>query len=570
MSMKEIDQSRRAKNAARLTRRQFLRGGLIVVGGAVLHACAPEAATDGAPSATEATGGELGELVPELEVVELQSTAWEETWRQLSPELEKLGLQVNVQIVAPTSWIDKAINEHDYGAFTGTAWGLNGDRFDPNWVLTELLHSKRAEPGGRNLAQYSNPEFDAIVEAQAKELDPEARRELIHQAQEIFAEDNPWYSMYFLNDVLAYNSDRWEGFIPVFGGGITRWNNLFSYLSIRSKTDETVFKVSNDHEGNSTNPFIASGGSFNTDTMRWVYDTLARLDTENEVVPWAAESWDWADDTTLDLTLRSDMNFHDGEQVTAEDVEFTVNYAIEHQFPQWLGVVENLESVEATGDLTVRFTLREAFAPFVSSSLPFIFIAPKHIWEEVDNPNEFENPDPVGSGPWTFGHWRKNESWRFNRNPEHWNPPAIDVLVAIIPETETVLAQMESGELDALGVSMRGDEQIERMEALDFVTVERVPNSSTYTVIPDNSERPGSDPEFRRAIHYALPKERLLEVISGSGGGLTGGSTWLHPESPWYNDDLPGYEFNIERARQVLADAGYGWDEEGRLHYPPA
>ncbi len=573
------------KRRGGFNRRHFLKWGLYLAGGALLEACAPSAtptastataAATIAPTAAPATATlvptavPLGELVLPIGWLSLPFATWQEVLTQMVPELEKLGLTVNAQTVEANTWIAKTTTEHDFGDFTGTAFGLSGDRLDPNWALQELLHSRRAEPGGNNFAEYRSAEMDELIDAQAQELDPEARRDLIFQAQEIFARDTPIFPSFWLNQVQAYNIERWEGAVPVFGRGLFRWDNIDTYLNVRPKTDQTTLRVDNDHDGNSTNPFVASGGTFNTDTMRWVYDTLVKIDSTLSTVPWAAEAWNWVDDTTIDIGLRAGMAFHDGQPVTAEDLAFTINYAQEHQFPNWKSVLDVIDGATVQDELTVRLALKRVSAPFANTVLPFIFIVPKHLWETVSNPLEYENPDPVGSGPFTFGHWRKNESWLFNHNPAHFRAPVVDVLVAILPEPETMLTLLETGELDAVaGASLRGDAAIDRIEALDFMEVASVPGASTYFIIPNNDRLPGKDPTFRRAVHHVIPKERLWQVINGKGGGLTAGASWIHPDLPWHNPDLPAIEYNIETARQILADGGYGWDDQGRLHYPP-
>ena len=572
-----------------LTRREFLGSSVVLGGGALLAACTPgtpvpdPTAPPATPAETVATATPqptpvptpvpeipMGELVPELEYMNLPFESYQEFVRQFVPQAEQLGLKINVQVVEATTWIERASSQHDYGDFTITAFSLTGERMDPNWVLSELLHSQGAVPGGRNMAEYKNPAMDAIIEAQSTTLDDDERLELIYQAQEIFARDNPWISVYFLNELAAYNKERFEGFVLMPGAGVTRWNNMVSWTNISPKTGDTLFRVDNDHDGNSTNPFVATGGMFNRETIRWVYDRLVIMDEELRIAPWAAESWEWVDPQTLELSLRSGMTFHDGEPVTAEDLVFTINYAQEHQFAEWSGPLRQIDSVELVDAMTMRFNLNQVYAPFISTALPFMFIVPKHVWENVDEPEVYENPQPIGSGPFVFDHWRKNESWRFNRNESHFRAPNVDVLVQIIPERETLLGMLETGEIDALaGGHMRGDDQIRRLQAIEEIeTVPWTAGSTTTFFIHSGSEH-GSDPAFRAAIHHVVPKTQLVRVLGGEVlGGTVGGSTWIDPESPWHNPDLPQYAEDVDKARQVLAEAGYSWDEEGRLHYP--
>jgi peptide/nickel transport system substrate-binding protein len=576
-----------------LNRRQFLKGGLAVAGGVLLTACtpaatstptsAPVAATTQAPAATQAptntqapaatavptaTAVPQGELVPELIVSQLAFPSYEEWWRQIPPQLTTVGIRTKVEPIEANSWIEKAVQQHNYGDFTSTSNGVTDDRIDLNWFLTQVLHSKAAEPGGNNLSYWRNAEVDALIDAQAVELDEAKRMELVKQVQEIFAAESPMVPVYYINDVQAYNKEKFSGPLKRQSAGILRFNNLTSFLNIEPLTDQTTLRIDNNHDGNSTNPFIATGGLFNSATMMWVYDTLARRDENLEIIPWAAESWEWVDSLTLDVILREGMTFHDGQPVSVDDLVFTVEYAQANAFPTWNAILSRIASVEKQDDRTVRFNLSAPFAPFVGNILTALYIVPMHIWEGVSDPNTFENPSPIGSGPFKFGEWRKNESWSFLRNEDHFRAPKVDVLVAVIPTPETLIGLLETQELDGTGTYLRGDSQIDSVTALPHMEVVTTATLSLQSVYMDTSKLPGSDPAFRRAIHHLVPKARLLDAVAGKGGGLVADANFLPPDHAWYQSGLPNYEFDPDQAHAVLEEAGYTWDEDGNLHFP--
>ena len=520
--------------------------------------------------ATSIAQDEVGPLVPPLVVSQLTFPSYEEWWRQIPPELEKIGITVDIQPIEANTWIQRCSVERNCGTFTSTGSGVTDDRIDPNWFLAEVLHSSRAgaNAGGSNFSNWMNDEVDALIEAQAIELDPEVRREMIMQIQEIFASETPFIPIYFINDVQAYDKTKFEGFLQRPSAGISRFNNLSSFLNVRPLTEQTTLRIDNNHDGNSTNPFVATGGLFNTATMTWIYDTLTRKNENLETIPWAAESWEWIDGTTIDVKLREDMAFHDGEPVTAEDLVFTVNYAMENAFPNWAGIFDVVEGIEQIDDYTARFTLKNVFSPFEANILTSIYIVPQHIWADVDDPQTFENADPIGSGPFTFGHWRRNESWLFNRNMDHFQAPHVDVLVAIIPTPEIWIGMLENQELDANGTYVRGDSQIEILEAIEHLELVITPSIGVQSVYIDTSVLPGSDVAFRRAVHHIMPKASMLDVVAGLGGGDVADANWVHSTSGFYNPDVMSYAYDPEAARAILAEAGYTWDEQGRLHYP--
>lgn len=513
---------------------------------------------------------EVGPLVPPLVVTQLTFPAYEEWWRQIPGELARVGIELDVQPIEANTWIQSCSVERNCGTFTSTGSGVTDDRIDPNWFLTEVLHSRRAgaNAGGSNFSNWSNAEADALIDAQAVELDPAVRREMIMQIQEIFARETPFIPVYFINDVQAYDKTKFEGFLQRPSAGISRFNNLTSFLNVRPLTAQTTLRIENNHDGNSTNPFVASGGLFNTATMTWIYDTLARKNENLETIPWAAESWSWVDATTIDVKLREDMTFHDGEPVTAEDLVFTVNYAKDNGFASWLGIFNVVAGVELVDEYTARFTLNNPFSPFEANILTAIYIVPQHIWADVTDPQTFENPEPIGSGPFTFGHWRRNESWLFNINPNHFRAPQVNVLVAIIPTPEVWIGMLENQELDANGTYVRGDSQIETLRAMEHLELVITPSVGVQSVFIDTRVLPGSDVAFRRAVHHLIPKDPILDVVAGLGGGAIAGATWVHPTSEYYNPNVASYPYDPEAARAILAEAGYTWDDQGRLRYP--
>lgn len=575
---------------ANLDRRQFLKLGLTAAGGVFLYACTPAAtvapqatattapADTAAPAPTNTTAPEatvapptevpVGEIVPELIVSQLAFPSYEEWWRQIPPELAKVGIRTKVEPIEANTWIQKAIQEHDYGHFTSTGSGVTDDRIDPNWFLNQVLHSRAAEPGGNNLSYWRNAEVDALIDAQAAELDEARRLEIIQKIQTIFAAESPMVPVYYINDVQAYNKEKFSGPLQRESAGILRFNNLTSFLNIEPLTDQTLFRIDNNHDGNGTNPFTASGGLFNTATMLWVYDTLARRDEKLATIPWAAESWEWVDDTTLDVVLREGMTFHDGQPVTVDDLVFTVEYAQQHAFPSWNAILAQVASVAAQDDRTVRFTLTAPFAPFVGNILTALYIVPKHLWEGVSDPNTFTNDEPIGSGPFRFGQWRPNESWTFNRFTDHFRAPKVDVLVAVIPTAETLLGLLETQELDGTGTYLRGDAQIDTVTAMAHMEVVITTTIGVQSVFMDTSRLPGSNVAFRQAVHHLVPKARLLDAVAGKGGGLVADANFLTPTNAFFQPGLPDYAFDADQARAVLEAAGYTWDADGLLHYP--
>ena len=108
-----------------------------------------------------------------------------------------------------------------------------------------------------------------------------------------------------------------------------------------------------------------------------------RIGPDGMPQPWAAESVSWVDDKTVDVKLRAGMKWHDGKPVTVEDVIFSFEAPAGDKAPMYKPFVTDIAAIEKTGDLSLRFKLKQANATFLTASLAKINLIPKHIWEPV-------------------------------------------------------------------------------------------------------------------------------------------------------------------------------------------
>ena len=561
---------------------------ILVLAGILAGACTPAPETEapapteaGAPApATEAPAPateELGELVPPIMSLYPNQPQWIEFWRAQVPNFEELGLELELEACEFSVCIEKMILEHDYGNLASIDFVGREERIDPHFFLFEMLHSDRAVLGGNNMAWYSNPEYDALVDQQASELDQSRRQELVWEIQEMIARDRPSYVLVFPDIIQPYNSDKWAGVVPRLGSGIARTNSIWTYIGIEPLTDQTELRVGWLEEPPTLNPLAERGDVEHIAMLRFIYDTFVKLSPDLGVTPWAAESWNWVDDTTLDIVLRERMEFHDGEPVTVEDVKFTFDYVKEWDFPVWQQVTRQIENVEILDDRTVRFTLPAPFPAFLENILTYAIILPQHIWENVpegvgvDVPDNWEPEEMgIGSGPFKYGFWNRGQEVFLEANPDHWAAPNIDGVHFIsVPSLEGLLGQMETQELDIVDFVI-SPTNAEQLESLGYVQTVGTPNHGFYVTAPDVTTAPFNDVAFRRAVDQILDRQLMLNDVFGGAGSVAIGDSPITPLNEfWHNPNLENLEFNIADARQALADAGYGWDEEGRLHYPP-
>nr|WP_148350176.1 ABC transporter substrate-binding protein [Thalassobacillus devorans] len=296
-----------------------------------------------------------------------------------------------------------------------------------------------------------------------------------------------------------------------------------------------------------------------------IYDTLVRYEQEGtEVVPALATEWDTSDDG-LEWTfqLRDDVTFHDGTDFTAEDVVFNFERWTEGAEYVYYGYMfgasdENpsgiIENVEATGDYEVTFTLSEPNAPFLNTLAmpPFGIASPDAIEEHGDD--YFKNP--VGTGPFIFEEWKQDDSITLSKNEDYFGETAkVDtVIFRVIPDNGARFMELQSGSIDAMnGMNPQDIQQAEDDEALQIIR--RPSMNVSYMAMNTDKEGPLKDKKVRQAINLAIDKEKLLSLFEGIGKPAKNPM----PPSLWgYNDDVEDYGYDVEEAKSLLAEAGYG------------
>ena len=279
--------------------------------------------------------------------------------------------------------------------------------------------------------------------------------------------------------------------------------------------------------------------------------------------PWAAEDVSLNDDGDVEVTLREGMTWHDGESVTAEDVKFTYEYVGEHS-PEFRNRVAPIESIEVTGDSSLVFSLSRPYAPLFHLTFATVFLLPEHVWADVpgnvdaENASEWPNSDPVGSGPFQFEEWRKGEELRLSRFDDHFHPPAIETLTHVVGGSpQATIGSLEAGDIDLLTQFSLPPQSYDRLEGASAVTRTSVPSPAQFHLSFHNKRKPGSDPAFRRAC------------VLGGRGTVEKDSKITSPVEYWHNENLEQRSYDPERARTILEDAGYTWDDQDRLRYPP-
>ncbi|MDO4321794.1 MAG: ABC transporter substrate-binding protein [Lachnospiraceae bacterium] len=287
-----------------------------------------------------------------------------------------------------------------------------------------------------------------------------------------------------------------------------------------------------------------------------LFDTLIYPADENgEFAPRLAASWEWEDGTHLIFHLRDDVYFHNGEKMTAEDVAFTVKTSCETLNNRSFFSAFDAENTEAIDETTVRIAFQYEFAPalaYLSSSRGGIIC--KSAYEEMGA--DAYNLAPVGTGQFKFVSWTQGDSIELERNDEYWNkdkiPSYSHIRYRIITENSVRAMEIEAGGIDmAYNISSNDFERLSANPNLMTIAEEGLSHQGFQL----NSSVPElSDIRVREALCISLDTPSIVAAVYGQYGTA---ATGLFSNNVFAFDELGPYEYNPERAKELLAEAGY-------------
>ena len=283
-----------------------------------------------------------------------------------------------------------------------------------------------------------------------------------------------------------------------------------------------------------------------------VYEGLVRVSPTGGIEPALAESFETAPDgKTYTFHLRQGVSFHNGDSFTAGDVVATFKRNADpttgHPHPEYYARIEQIETPDP---FTVIFHMTETNAGFLSLlALGDSIILPKKIPEDLAH-------HPIGTGPFQFGEWVIGEHLQLVKFPDYYleGAPKLDeVIFRFISDAASALANLLAGDVDVIAkvpaeiaLSVEGDERFQTVAG---------PQNLVQILAINNARSPFSDVQVRQAIAHALDRDTIIEgAMFGYGEPI---ASHLTPASQYYVDLTSLYPYDLQRARQLLAEAGY-------------
>jgi peptide/nickel transport system substrate-binding protein len=282
-----------------------------------------------------------------------------------------------------------------------------------------------------------------------------------------------------------------------------------------------------------------------------VFNGLTRLRTDLSLEPDLAESWDYTPDLkSWTFHLRAGVKFHNGRELTAEDVVKTFERILDPATgaaPR--SNYEMVERITAPDQRTVRFDLKYPYGGFADIMADRqVKIVPHDLVDALPT-------QPVGTGPFLFKSYTPGDRLVLAKNPDYWEKgaPRLDgAELRIVPEMSVRIAALQAGDLDVIWELP--PEQVKPL-ADRGIRVDSVPTASWDAAIMNNAIPPFNDPKVRKAFELAVDKRDVVELTLFGQGAPT--HSPIPPSHPFFNKDVPVTKADPVAAKKLLAEAGH-------------
>lgn len=285
-----------------------------------------------------------------------------------------------------------------------------------------------------------------------------------------------------------------------------------------------------------------------------MYDTLVTYDADTqEFSPSLATSWEFKDDVTMEIKLRDDVYFHNGDKLTAEDVLFS--FARGSKMPVSASTFSFLDSdnSKVIDDTTLELKFKHPYAQVL-----YVFsdgrgnIVPKKYMEEIGE--EQFAIKPIGSGPYKFENWISGTEIKMTKNEEYWGTKAKtqNLVFKIIPEASNRVIELETGGVD--GAFEIAGTDVARINELPNAKAVMGPGYRYYTLTFSMQDEHLKNQDLRYAISYAIDKAALVQAVFA---GTAEPATGFYTSNVFGFKDFGVLPYDLDKAKEYMVKAGY-------------
>lgn len=506
---------------------------------------------------------------------------------------KKLGIPVQAKAMEKGALVQQIYWSRDFDA---ALWYTGGEKF-PLYLQYYFTEAEIYEYGW-NFMQYINSEYDRLSSEWTAMLDLDKSKKRAEELQVMIAEDNAQIPVISDTNLTAYNKKKWNGWINQYGG-IIGFDSACTIDPAGSDTDNDLLRIGLLKEPDMLNPLgtgftetwsiiskIYSGGMWNQPTALFRYAPVS-----GELVPFLADGDIKYDDAanTATLKLKKGIKWHDGTELTSEDIKFTVDLIKEFEVPNYKDSVDFIEKVETPDSHTLKYFLTAKTANFYQKTMMMIILQ-KNKWSKIaaeakgkEDPTkyltQYQIEQPMGAGPFKFVEWKKgsyillekNPDWFFKgrslpmeKNKLKYDLKVDKILFKLYASSEARILALQNGDIDICTIPAANRDDFEKNSDM---TVLEWGNDWVDFIGFNCTKAPFSDPAFRKAVHYLIDKEFFVDKLQ-QGYAVPQYTVvpavnlfWSYQGCPTYGKGMSMAD-RIEKAVSILKEAGYSWESE--------
>lgn len=300
------------------------------------------------------------------------------------------------------------------------------------------------------------------------------------------------------------------------------------------------------------------------DVQRNIYETLIKQDENVELQPGLAKSWEALEDDLWEFELEEGVTFHDGAEFNAEVVKKNLERILDPDVASsQASLFEMIEDIEVVDDYTLQIKTEYPFAPLpahlahpVSNMVsPDLIDEDYAAMEDGKDPGSVINENPIGTSYFKFDEWEPGDYVRLVRNDDYWGENALldSVTFKVVKEDGTRLAEITTGDSHISNPLSPSD--VEQVKQTDGTDAYEVGSVSLAYVGFNMQKEPFDDKRVRQAITMAIDHEQIIDGIYEGFGEPASGP--VPSEIPGFDDSISGLDYDVEKAKELLAEAGY-------------
>lgn len=296
-----------------------------------------------------------------------------------------------------------------------------------------------------------------------------------------------------------------------------------------------------------------AGGNLRADlsVISSIYSPLTRIDANGTLVGVLARSWEQTSERSWKFVLRDDVRYSDGSAFNAEVVKWNVERLLNVPKANYIAnAVKAVEKIDIIGANEIEFTLKAPDVDFPKRLTGVFYLEPN--WAATHNPAI----EAMGTGPYKLVSFNPEEGVELVANEAHFDtaPPFANAKVQVVTDAAAKLNGIRTGEIDAAAVIAPQD--LVQLQSVDGIVAGAIPSQRVQIIRFNTNIKPLEDARVRQALNYAIDKEAITKALFG-GVVEPAKSQIITTFHEGFNTELAAWPYDIEKAKSLLAEAGY-------------